>query len=862
MPRHDKLLAKLNSLAKSDLVGNNNYVLHVLDDYLGNNIAIIKSDFLDSKVNAIKTSKRIASIHAELLRALFAYTIKLYNIPKNGFCVCAIGGFGRGEMAPFSDLDLLFLSKDKKPDANLQEAIEFMLYILWDLQLKVGHALRTPRQCVDLANEDETVLSSLLDQKFLAGDINLANKLAALLSKERTRAKKKAFIADKMRARERRHERAGNSRYVIEPNVKEGKGGLRDLHELYWIARFVYGDKNTLSPKTPNSIAQYMKSGLLNKKAVMRFEEACEFLWKVRIHLHYMRGRADEVLSFDKQADMAKLIGYQDASAKTRVEKFMHEYFNITREVGALTRSLCAKLEAENKLLLPQGLNSLLPSARRGLKEPGFVLDNGRLAFLRPISVKENPLLLLHLFRIAGARNLDIHPSAFQTIINSADLVDDDFRKNRQARDIFFQIILQSRAPASILRLMNDAGILGAYIPEFGAIVGRTQFNMYHAYTVDEHIIKLVEYLHDLECGKFAREHPLATDFIGEWSERTRAIVYLACLLHDIGKGYDDQSIAGEKLAFKVCERMSLDKSDIKTVCWLVRNHLLMSDTAQRRDIDDIKTIRDFAKKVGTLTRLQMLSVLTVVDIRAVGAGVWNDWKGELLRQLYYNARQNLLGLENSLKIQIDRQDNIIKTDKKDEVKIKLNRPNDITELVVFTNDRPYLFADLSAAITMCGANIIGAKINTDKDGRVINKFYLQNIQGLAYGRKNRSKLDKIKQMTLNAAKGVRVNFKMTNNLASKRALAIPLKANVKISKHEEGIFLVEVEGRDRVGLLYDLAMVLAKNNVSVRSAHIEVIGPKAVDVFYVRPAPNKKFLSKKLQQDLLSVLDREKTPA
>jgi len=611
----------------------------------------IQTKFESNEISAIKTAEALATCHDDMLCALFTYASSVQfplqdKTQTEHVALCAVGGYGRGEMAPFSDLDLLILNAPKTDMARCEKIAEFILYILWDLGLKVGHATRTPEQSIALARQDETVLTALLDLRLLSGAPDPSTQMVQLVRKERTGAKTRAFIAAKLGSRDARHQREGNSRYVIEPNIKEGKGGLRDLHELYWISRFIYGGKKSKAkpPVKPHGVAAYLKLGLLDPNAAKRFTSAAEFLWRSRIHLHFLAGRALEVLSFDRQDAMAKRMGYDQEYPEERVEAFMRDYFMTAREVGALTRIACAKLEGQSSLLLPQGLDRFLPTSRRSLKAPGFVLDHGRLDFSSVRALKKNPFLMLDLFRVAGQRNLDIHPDAFSAILKNMDLIDDGFRKHPDASSIFQDILLHTKAPGAVLKNMNEAGVLGAYLPEFGAIVGRTQFNMHHAYTVDDHTLSLVRYLHDIESGEREREHPLTTAFIKDWGDRLRRMVYMACLFHDVGKGQGDQCIEGAALSRDACRRLGLPEADVETISWLVRNHLEMSETAQRRDTSDPETVKNFARIVGSVTRLQMLTALTCVDIRSVGPGIWNDWKGELLRQLYEGARQELMG--------------------------------------------------------------------------------------------------------------------------------------------------------------------------------------------------------------------------
>ncbi|MBL4870876.1 MAG: [protein-PII] uridylyltransferase [Robiginitomaculum sp.] len=877
----------------------------------------IQTKFEAKSLNGIETATAIASAHDDLLQALFTFATKDIFPNKNAttetISLCAVGGYGRGEMAPYSDLDLMFLIASKKPTKRCSEITEYILYMLWDLKLKIGHALRSPEQCIELARTDDTVLSALLDLRLVAGPPEQASILVWLLRKERTRGKIRSYISAKLKARDGRHAKAGNSRYVIEPNIKEGKGGLRDLHELYWIARFVYGKKGsakTDAPLKPHGVIAYIRHGLLNAKDAKRFNSAAEFLWQVRHNLHYIAGRATESLSFDRQDALAVRMGYTQGAPEDRVAEFMRTYFMTAREVGALTRIACAKLESQSAILLPQGLDRFLPTTRRGLKQPGFVLEHGRLNFASAKALKKNPLYILRLFQIAGARNLDIHPDAFSALLLNMGLIDDDFRANLDASDIFMDILLKSMAPGAVLQTMNEASVLGAYLPEFGAIVARTQFNMHHAYTVDDHTISLIKFLHDLESGELAREHPLVTGFLKDLASRHRKCLYLACLFHDVGKSEGDQCLDGARMARRATQRMGLSDSESDTVSWLVRNHLEMSETAQRRDITDPDTVEGFAKTVGSIARLQMLTALTVVDIKAVGPGIWNDWKGELLRQLYRSARQVLLGdhdagqeagadydlddlcaqldpliaekirpmftslfsdkgasyWNTTLKdVQVqhagffaDALASFAKTDNDGAhhfVRTTLNRSKDITELWILSVDRLHLFADITGAIAMCGASVTGAHLHTGDDGLVFNIFYLQNPEGLAFGRQTLRRLEKLEAATLLALNGQGVDQVLPPAIISRRADAIPIHPRASVMMSGIDTAIIEVSGRDRPGLLCDLGRVLADHDLSIRSAHVEVLGPKAIDVFYVAIDAENPLQEQVLQADLMRVL-------
>ena len=813
-----------------------------------------------------------------------------------------MGGYGRGEMAPFSDLDLLFLISDPKLGDRAERVTEWVLYMLWDLGLKVGHSVRTPEQAVALAKSDQTILTSLLDLAHLAGDAELTGEALAKLQSLVAKTSNRAYIAEKLAERDSRHTREGNSRYQIEPNIKEGKGGLRDLHVLYWIATFL--DQIDGELEDANSGERYVALGLFDARAAQRFARASDFLWRARFHLHYAAGRAYETLSFDHQVTLAREMGYASGPVEEAVERFMREYFTNAREVGALTRIACAKLEEQNRIKLPLGLDALLPRNVRNMKNKSFCLRKGRLDFRDPLTIRDRPAQIMELFEISARRNLDIHPDALQAIDFRRNLIDNSFRRDPYISEVFQNLLLGATVPGATLKLMNEAGVLGRYILEFGGIVARTQFNMHHAYTVDEHTLMLVSFYNDIEQGLLERQHPVSTRIAGELDDPARLTLYLACLLHDTGKGVGDQCVEGARLARRACRRLGVSQSVTDDVAWLVRSHLDMSETAQRRDLSDPDTIRAFAERVGSQSRLDLLTVLTTVDIRAVGPGVWNDWKGTLLRSLYDQTRRYLEGRSDlapaaqadSLRQQLLERlpgtlaervgplirdlpdsywiggrmedfarharffDDIIERGgpgDKTFVRTRRDKARDITELWVFTPDRPGLFADLTLAIAACGAGVAGARLSTSDTGRVFNVFYLQNPEGLAFARESDDRLERLRARAGDAARGRVEGLRPPDPRASRRADAIPVRPRVRVLREGRGC-LVEVEGRDRPGLLHALARVFLAHELPIRSAHIEAAGTQAVDVFYTAACPVE---GAGLEDDLLGVLEPDGAP-
>ncbi len=881
-------------------------ILMHLKNHLATSKDFARERFERGRLDGLETARVIAALHDDIVKALWGFTTRYIVAPEtpadaDRIALCAVGGYGRGEMAPESDLDLLFLTSEKSEPAYTEQVTEYILYMLWDLGLKVGHASRTVDQCLKLAKEDQTILTSLLDVRHLAGNEDLSDTLYRQFRKTITRGKGRAYISAKLEERDNRHAQDGNSRYVIEPNIKEGKGGLRDLHVLYWITRFLDRDGKITDPQRAQD---YTNMGLFDERAAKRFRRAADFLWRTRHHLHWMAGRPTEQLSFDMQVRLAPKMGHDVKEVEVAVERFMREYFTNAREVGALTRIACAKLEAEKAIRLPKSLDAFLPGSRRNLKNKDLFIDHGRLNFANPMTIREKPSQILQLFETAGRRNIDIHPDAFSDIDFRRNLIDRDFRHNPEHSEIFQKTLLGAKAPYATLKTMNEAGVLGRYLSEFGGIVARTQFNMHHAYTVDEHTLRLIDNYDNLAKGRLEDDIPVATKVAAGFGKTQRLTMMLACLLHDTGKGKGDQCIEGAQLAHQACRRLGIPQDITDDVAWLVRRHLDMSETAQRRDISDPETIENFAKLMGSKRRLDLLLVLTVSDIRAVGPGIWNDWKATLLRSLYLATENYLEGhtdLAPSSKI-ASRKEQFLERLSPEEVKFiepitkplpdgyllgfsmakmvmhaeffetllraghdprvdtatktHLNLRRNVTELWVLTRNRTGLFRDLSLAITASGASITGARLNTGEDGLVMDVFYLLGPDGEAFGAKSPHILEALRGTARHAAQGKTDRLVIPKRLKSRRAGAIPVRAKVRFPETEtEDTCIIEVQGRDRVGLLHELSAFLTEAGFDISTAHIEVVGAMAVDVFYVRCSVLDEKSKKRLRAGLLDIL-------
>ncbi len=860
---------------------------------------MIAKERLENGAGGIETARLLSGVTDEVVSALWDFTtVHIFRArnPTEGerLALMAVGGYGRGTLAPFSDIDLLFV-RPYKQTAHAESVIEYMLYALWDLGFKVGHASRTIDECVKLAREDFTIRTSILEARRLCGDEALAAELMRRFQTEVVKGTGAEFVAAKLKERDERHARAGASRYMVEPNVKEGKGGLRDLNTLFWIAQY-------LRPGEP--IETVMRLEMFDGREVRTFIRAFDFLWAVRSHLHFATGRPEERLTFDLQPEIARRMGYGDRGDAPAVERFMRRYFLFAKEVGSLTRVFAAKLEADQVKTAPKGISRLLPTRRpkkTPLDEPGFHEVSGRLAVDGPETFERDPVNLLRLFRIADRRNLDLHPDAFTAASRATPLITSAVRRDRHAAKVFLDVLARGRDPQRTLTLMTEAGVLGRYIPEYGRIVAQMQFNMYHSYTVDEHTLRAIGVIADIAAGRFAEDHPLSTQIMPLIDDREA--LFLAMLLHDTGKGgAGGQELAGARAARSACERLGVERSKIELVAWLVEHHLVMSDYAQKRDISDPRTVSDFAGIVQTPERLRLLLVLTTADIRAVGPGVWNGWKGQLMRELYgateaifrggrgsdtaaalkryhenaaYDARVRMSRADPAAEAWGDAMEDAYFSAFSDaevlthaalsrrarenggaaaegRVRTDLNA----SEVAVAATDRPRLFVDLAEAITQSGANVVGARVYTSRAGQALDVFYVQDATGQPYGGTTPKALVRLTEALEGAARGepARAETRRPGDLG--RTAAFSITPTVMLDNDaSETSTVIEASGRDRPGLLAALARTISDAGLSILSAHIDGYGERAVDAFYVVGADGGKIADARKRNALKTAL-------
>ncbi|WEK44179.1 MAG: [protein-PII] uridylyltransferase [Candidatus Sphingomonas colombiensis] len=804
----------------------------------------------------------------QLLRVLFdLVTQRLYPLSNptaaERLTLLAVGGYGRGEMAPFSDVDIAFLTPWKQTPWA-EQVIESMLYVLWDLGLKLGHSSRSLDEMVRQARGDVTIRTALLEARYVWGDEALADEAAHRFKAEVQRDTERQFVADKLAERDQRHLKMGDTRYVVEPNVKEGKGGMRDLHALFWIGKYVYD---------VDRAADLVDKGLFTPAEYRLFHRADNFLCAVRCHLHLVTGRAEDRLTFDVQREIAERMRFSDRLGKSGVERFMQYYFLQAKAVGTLTGVFLAHLDEQ---FAARGRRFGLPTIRRRPRKlGGFVLDRGRLALPHDDFFVEDPVRMIEIFQLADLHRLEIHPMAMRVATRDAKLVD-EIRDDPRANALFLDLVASPRDPELVLRWMNEAGVFGRFVPDFGRVVAQMQFDMYHHYTVDEHTIRAIGLLSRIERGELAEEHPLSTAIFKHIVSR-RAL-YVAVLLHDIAKGRGgDHSILGAEVAERLCPRFGLSPAETENVAWLVRNHLLMSATAFKRDLADFKTILDFAATVQSPERLRMLLALTVVDIRAVGPGTWNGWKRQLLNDLF-EAAEEVLRLGHKQRGRSERlaekQANLARALDWDDATLArfvrhmpepywIAEPEDVlahnarlitaagdaqltidaqvypgrgaTLVTVYAADHPGIFYRIAGAIHLAGGNIIDARIHTTRDGMALDNFLVQDPLGRPFD--EAGQLNRLRTAIEDALanRGRLIDKLKAKPLPRVRADAFAVEANVLVDNHASNRFtVIEVNARDRPALLSQLAHALFQSKVTIHSAHVATYGARAVDTFYL----------------------------
>ncbi len=776
----------------------------------------------------------------------------------------AVGGYGRGELHPRSDVDLLILRADAVPAAFL-DRLQHFIGLLWDLGLPIGQSVRTLAECVDEARADVTVITNLMESRFLAGDRAAFGRLHAAIGPDRIWPAP-AFFRAKMEELARRHRKFGDSAYKLEPNLKEGPGGLRDIQMLSWVAQRHLGVRR---------LHELVPRGFLTEDEYTALIEGRAWLWQVRFALHVLTGRAEERILFDHQPELARRFGYRDTAHDLAVEQFMQRHFRTVTDIERLTEML---LQHHEEALLPPRRDDVpVPLNRR------FQVYRGFLETTREDVFRRYPSALLELFLI-----LQEHPeiqgvraATMRLIRRHRHLIDEAFRADLRNRSLFMEILRQPSGVSHELRRMNRYGILAAYLPAFAHIVGRMQYDLFHIYTVDEHILMVLRNVRRFSVPEHAREHPLCHEVFQRIPKPE--ILYLAALFHDIGKGRGgDHSEIGAEEAERFCRAHGLSDFDARKVAWLVRNHLLMSMTAQRKDINDPEVVNRFAEVMGNVNRLNYLYLLTVADIQGTNPELWNPWRASLLSTLYHNALRVLRrGLDNpllerevieearsgalerlasegiaaraveSLWSRFDREYFLRHSAEEiawhsaailgheEDTPIVLARKSPTrgcTEIFIYARDHPRLFSRVTTVLNNQGLNIVDARIITTRDGYTLDTYAVLDREAELCGDPQR--MSQITLAVTEALSDLGSEPREIVRRTPRRLKHFRVEPRVRFEQDpRSGYTRMELTCLDYPGLLSKVGRAFADQGVVVHSARIATLGERAEDLFYLSDA-------------------------
>nr|WP_264817087.1 [protein-PII] uridylyltransferase [Asaia krungthepensis] len=876
--------------------------------HIGRHHGEIRRLFEGRQLKGIAAASILAQLMDGAIRSLFLLARDATGASEEGLCLCATGGYGSGLLAPYSDIDLLFLTEETA-SAGTTAQVEYMLYFLWDLGVRVGHATRSITGCLEAAQEDLTIRTTLLDARRIVGSAALFNEFGTRFSGGEESAL--SFVHDKIDEREKRHKRFGDNPYMVEPNIKEGRGGLRDLQTLNWMTRILQ-DANGLNPANRHRPQEpaFTTLGLLTDQEANRARRAWNFLWTIRLHLHYIAGRADERLAFDVQPVIGGRMGYAGHGRQQGVERFMRHYFLTTREVMRLSRilepSIMQRLQGPIREAPYQGTTLDAEEARH------FRLINDQIAPADTLCFDSDPQLMVRMLDAACRDQRELHPTAIQQLIRNERRIA-SLREDSMTMRVFLGLLMRRTemnrenaqpSGADWLTILNDTGFLGALLPDWSRIVGQMQFDTYHIYTVDEHNIEAVRMLGWIEAGAMADEIPLVYDLARDM--QSRRAMYVATLLHDIAKGRGgDHSVLGAEVAQHVCPQLGLDAEETETVSWLILHHLLLSQTAFRRDIDDPRTILDLADIIQSPERLRLLLLLTIADMRAVSPNVWNAWKATLLRELYTRVAEVLEGglaaTERDERVSHAKElvrDGLLQQGVNEEqathfltlgyagywlgfdadthirhARLVLDSEihsapltieatpipqRDVTEITIFSADHSGLFSQIAGGLAVAGASIVDARIHTLSDGMALDTFWVQDSNGRAFETPLQlSRLNSLIEQALSSRLAIGSELeRMADQRATRRMRAIHVPARVVIdNRASERHTIIEINGRDRPGLLYDITRTISDQSLQISSAHITTYGMRAVDVFYVRDLVGTKVTSEQRMAEIRSAL-------
>lgn len=784
----------------------------------------------------------------------------------------AVGGYGRGELHPFSDIDLLILL-DNADHETFREPIEHFLTLLWDIGLEVGQSVRSVDECASEARADLTVITNLMESRTIAGPERLRQRMQEVTSTEQMWPSKDFFLA-KHKEQRARHGKYNDTEYNLEPNVKGSPGGLRDIQTILWVARRHFGTLN---------LHAMVGQGFLLESEYALLASSQEFLWKVRYALHMLAGRAEDRLLFDHQSKVATLLGFEDSDSKRAIERFMQKYYRVVMAIAELSDLIVQHFEEQ-----------ILRAGEIGMATPlnsRFLLRDGYIEAAHPNVFKRTPFAIMEIF-VLMAQHPDIKgvcANSIRLLREHRHLIDDDFRRDIRNTSPFVELFKSPQGIHRNLRRMNRYGILGLYLPEFGHIVGQMQHDLFHIYTVDAHTLNLIKHLRKFKWPELAEKFPLASKLIDKLPKPE--LIYLAGLYHDIGKGRGgDHSELGAVDAEAFCVRHQLPSWDSKLIVWLVQHHLVMSTTAQRKDLSDPQVIFDFARLVGDQTRLDYLYVLTVADINATNPSLWNSWRASLLRQLYTETKRALRrGLENPL----DREEQIRLTqsaaldilvrggtDADDAEQLWAQLGDDYflrhnaadvawhceailqhpadggplvlikettqrefeggTHIFIYAPDQHDFFAVTVAAMAQLNLNIHDARILTSTSQFTLDTYIVLEDEGGSIG-DNPARIKEIRQGLIDALKNPDEYPSIIQRRVPRQLKHFAFAPQVTIHNDaHRPVTILEVTAPDRPGLLARIGRIFLEFDLSLQNAKIATLGERVEDVFFVTDAANQ----------------------
>jgi len=809
---------------------------------------------------------------------------------RNNCCLVAVGGYGRNELLPGSDIDLMLLL-EKKPGKDLEEQISAFLTFLWDIGLEVGHSVRTVKDCIREGKADVTVITNMIESRLLHGSHELYEKFQQAIEPRKMWSSRKFFEA-KLEEQHNRHQRYNDTAYNLEPNIKEGPGGLRDIQIIGWVAKRHFGAQ---------SLRELIDHDFITEKEFQTIESGQRHLWKVRFALHRLAKRREDRLLFDYQNQLASEFGFEAGKQNLAIEQFMQEYYRTIM-----------KLERLNEMLLQIFREEILLTDRQRKTtriNERFILRNRYLAVSDDDVFKRHPPALVELFLLISTHNRcdGVTASTIRLVREHLYLVDDAFRRNEEVNHLFMQLMSAPSGMTHQMRRMNSYGFLAAYIPAFGTITGRMQYDLFHAYTVDQHTIFVIRNLRRFALDKHEDEFPFCNEVYRELEDPK--LLYLAALFHDIAKGRDgDHSLLGADDAMQFCLQHNMNRKDTRIVSQLVRNHLIMSVTAQRKDISDPDVVRDFARQVGSVNMLNYLYLLTVADIRSTNPKLWNNWKDALLKQLYNSTKHVIRrGIDIAPDIEDIIQENRdaafeemqdLRFDQNDiraicdqlpgdyflrhlpleikwHVRTILSNPNadtlvnirqakytHTTKVFVYCDENPFVFSQVTGTLGSLGLSILNAEIFTTQDNKVMDTFIIQE-------QNNQAVTDKatIKQIETSLIQALHSNsiYKGINNKRQPRQLkAFDRPTEIQFEQdYLNSRTVMEISAMDMPGLLSVIANVIATMDINITHAKISTLGEKIDDIFYITTPAGKNITDQaildELRQKITAALDSKK---